>query len=185
MYRHVHLNEDFSAIQAANKYVQGKEKKCVHCKDSYAALQRFLDSYAVNKKIVQCKQNKCAHDKQNKLPHTSNKSVHDCKLKFQHAANKITGLAQAGRREGLRPSQAFPGFAAYMASFLRKELQAAVREEISRYISSTGTAASSNSNSTTPTAATSTDSSGSSGETSRLAEENSGRTLSFNEFYAR
>jgi len=64
-----------------------------------------------------------------------------------------------------------------MASFLRKEIQAAVREELSRVISSTGTAASSNSNSTTPTGATSTDISGS----SRLAEE----TWSFDEFYAR
>ena len=72
-----------------------------------------------------------------------------------------------------------------MASFLRKEIQAAVREELSRVISSTGTSASSNSNSMTPTEATSTDSSGSSGLISRLAEENSDRTLFFGEFYAR
>ena len=79
------------------------------------------------------KQNKCAHDKQNKLLRTSNKSVLDCKLKFLHAANKITGLARAGSREGLWPSEAFP-----------------VQEELSRVISSTGTAASSNSNLMTP-----------------------------------
>ena len=107
--------------------------------------------------------------------------MHNCKLKFLHAANKIKGLARADRPEGIRLSQAFPGFAANMASFLRKEIQAAAREELSRVISSTGTAARSNSNSTTPTAATLMDSSGS----SRLAEENSERTLSFDEFYAR
>lgn len=110
--------------------------------------------------------------------------MHNCRLKFLHAANKITGLACAGRREGLRPSQAFPGFAANMASFVRKEIEAAVREELSRVVSSTGTAASSNSNSMTPTAATLTGSSGSSGTTSRLAEENSERTLSFDKFHA-
>lgn len=71
-----------------------------------------------------------------------------------------------------------------MASFVRKEIEAAVREELSRVVSSTGTAASSNSNSMTPTAATLTDSSGSSGTTSRLAEENSERTLSFDKFHA-
>ena len=70
-----------------------------------------------------------------------------------------------------------------MASFLRKEIQAAVREELSRVISSTGTAASSNSTTSRPT--TSTDYSGSSVSTSHLAEENSERTLSFDEFYAR
>ena len=103
--------------------------------------------------------------------HTSNKSVHDCKLKFLHTANKIIVLARAGRRDGLWPSKAFPGFAANMASFLRKEIQAAVREELLCVISSTGTAASSNSNLMTP----------SSGVTSRLAKENSERTLLFEE----
>ena len=62
-----------------------------------------------------------------------------------------------------------------MASFLRKEIQAAVPEELSRVINSTETAASSNSNSMTP----------STGVTSRLAEENSERTLSFDAYYAR
>ena len=70
-----------------------------------------------------------------------------------------------------------------MASFLRKEIQAAVREELSRVISSTGTAVSSNS--TNPTPATSTGLSGSSVSTSRFAEENSERTLSFDKFYTR
>ena len=57
------------------------------------------------------------------------------------------------------------------------------REELSRVISSTGTAASSNS--TTPGPTTSTDHSVSSVSTSRFAEENSERTLSFDEFCAR
>ncbi|PFX21223.1 hypothetical protein AWC38_SpisGene14304 [Stylophora pistillata] len=70
-----------------------------------------------------------------------------------------------------------------MASFLRKEIQAAVREELSRVISSTGTTA--NSNSMNPTPETSTDLSRSSVSTSRFAEENSERTLSFDEFYTR
>ena len=68
-----------------------------------------------------------------------------------------------------------------MASFLRKEIQAAVREELSR-VSSTGTAAISNSTTLSP--ATSTNHSGSSVSTSRFAEENFERTLSFDEFYA-
>ena len=70
-----------------------------------------------------------------------------------------------------------------MASFLRKEIQAAVREELSHVISSTGTAASSNS--TTPGPTTSTDHSVSSVLTSHFAKENSECTLSFDEFYVR
>ena len=56
------------------------------------------------------------------------------KKKILHAANKITSPARAGKREGLKPSQVFAEFAANMASFLRKEIQVAVREELSRVI---------------------------------------------------
>ena len=100
-----------------------------------------------------------------------------------HAADKTKSFARAGKREGLKPIQAFAGFAANMATFLRKEIQAAVREELSRVISGTGTTASSNS--ITPGPTTSTDHSVSSVSTSRFAEENSERTLLFDKFYAR
>ena len=73
---------------------------------------------------------------------TKKKFLHSAnKTNFLHTANKITGLVHAGKHEGLKPCQTFAGFTANMASFLREEIQAAVREELSRVISSTGTVA--------------------------------------------
>ena len=67
-----------------------------------------------------------------------------------------------------------------MASFLRKEIQAAVREEVSRVISTTSTAISPD----TASSSTRTATSHNSASTSSSAEDNCERTLSFSEFYA-
>ena len=87
-------------------------------------------------------------------------------------------MRAAGRRKGIRSSHASRA-ASNMASFLRKEIQAAVREELSRVINSTGTATDNCSNPTTSTGAAATENNRSSRSVSRFAGENSERALSF------
>ena len=61
-----------------------------------------------------------------------------CKQKILQAANKTKNCTRAGRCEELEPTDSlyWCQFADNMASFLRKEIQAAVREEVSRVIGS-------------------------------------------------
>ena len=75
---------------------------------------------------------------------------------------------------------------ANVASFLRKEIQAAVREEVSRVMNSTATRTWTNSTSTLSTGATATENSRNSSNSapSSIQQNSSERTLSFEEFYA-
>ena len=83
-------------------------------------------------------------------------------------------------------SRAFLSLVANMASFLRKEIQAAIREEVSHVMNSTATRTATNSTSTLSTGATAAENSRNSSNSapSSIQQSSSECTLSFEEFDA-